>query len=86
MTTLAILAGPSDDCRRQFAPIIGAPIEGGQWAIVDGQHRTTAAVLRGIEKVPCQVVQADRIQQAAAFAAVNGSVTKNTLNSFITRG
>jgi hypothetical protein len=28
----------------------GAP----QFAIVDGQHRTTAAILRGQEKVPCQ--------------------------------
>ena len=62
----------------KFAPIIVAPLEGGQWAIVDGQHRTTAAMLRGVEKVPCQVVQADRVQQAAAYAAVNGNITKTT--------
>jgi hypothetical protein len=62
----------------KFAPVIVAPLEGGQWAVVDGQHRTTAAMLRSIEKVPCQVVQADRAQQAAAYAAVNGSVTKTT--------
>ena|ERR1700686_5427879 len=30
----------------KFAPVIVAPIEGGQFAIVDGQHRTTAATLR----------------------------------------
>jgi hypothetical protein len=62
----------------KFAPVIVAPIEGGQYAVVDGQHRTTAALLRCLEKVPCQVVQADRVQQAAAFAAVNGSITKTT--------
>jgi hypothetical protein len=62
----------------KFAPVIVAPVEGGLYAIVDGQHRTTAAMLRGIEQVPSQVVQADRAQQAAAYAAVNGNVTKTT--------
>jgi hypothetical protein len=62
----------------KFAPVIVAPVEGGFYAIVDGQHRTTAAMLRGIEQVPCQVVQADRAQQAAAYAAVNGNITKTT--------
>jgi hypothetical protein len=63
----------------KFAPVIVAGIEGGQFAVVDGQHRTTAAMLRGIKKVPCQLVIADRAQQAAAYAAVNGNVTKTTL-------
>ncbi|HZT52353.1 MAG TPA: DUF6551 family protein [Stellaceae bacterium] len=58
-----------------FAPVIVAPIEGGKYAIVDGQHRTTAAALRGIETIPCQVVIADGPQQAAAFKAINGQVT-----------
>jgi hypothetical protein len=40
--------------------------------------RTTAALLRGVDTVPCQVVQADRAQQAAAYSAVNGNVTKTT--------
>lgn len=62
----------------KFAPVIVAPVEGGQFAIVDGQHRTTAAMLRGQDKVPCQVVQADRAKQAAAYAAVNGNITKTT--------
>lgn len=62
----------------KFAPVVVAPVEGGLYAIVDGQHRTTAAMLRGIERVPCQVVQADRAQQAAAYAAVNGNITKTT--------
>jgi hypothetical protein len=62
----------------KFAPVIVAPVEGGLFAIVDGQHRTTAAMLRSQEKVPCQVVQADRAKQAAAYAAVNGNITKTT--------
>jgi len=56
----------------KFAPVIVALVEGGRFAIVDGQHRTTVAMLRGIEEMPCQIVQANRAQQAAAFAAVNG--------------
>ncbi len=62
----------------KFAPVIVAPVEGGRYAIVDGQHRTSAAILRQIEAVPCQVVQVDRAQQAAAYAAVNGNITKTT--------
>ena len=58
---------------RLFAPVIVAPIEGGLFAVIDGQHRTHAAALRGIEKVPCQIVIADRKLQAKAFAGMNGS-------------
>ena len=60
---------------RYFSPVIVAPIAGGLYAIVDGQHRTTAALACGIEAVPCHIIQADRRAQAAAFAAVNGAVT-----------
>jgi hypothetical protein len=62
----------------KFAPVIVASIEGGLCAVADGQHRTTAALLRGIEKVPCQIVYVDRTKQAEAYAAVNGNVTKTT--------
>ena len=34
-----------------FAPVVISPIEGGSFAIIDGQHRTTAAALLGIESV-----------------------------------
>lgn len=54
-----------------FAPVIVAPIEGGLFAIIDGQHRCHAARLRGIKSVPCMVVQADGEEQARAFSAVN---------------
>jgi hypothetical protein len=60
----------------KFTPVIVAPVEGGFYAIIDGQHRTTAAFLHNIKKVPCGVVQADRAQQAAAFAAINSKVTR----------
>lgn len=56
----------------RFAPVLVAPVEGGFFAIVDGQHRTHAAALCGIVRVPCQVVPMDRREQAQAFASVNG--------------
>ncbi len=62
----------------KFAPVIVASVEGGRYAIVDGQHRTTAAALRGAKEVPCQVILADKAEQAAAFAAVNGNITQMT--------
>jgi hypothetical protein len=37
----------------KFSPVIVAPVKGGMFSIIDGQHRATAAMLRGIEKVPC---------------------------------
>jgi hypothetical protein len=58
---------------RRFAPVIVAPVEGGRYAVIDGQHRTHAAALIGIETVPCQIVQADRKMQARAFAGMNGN-------------
>jgi hypothetical protein len=59
-----------------FAPVVVSPVEGGKFAIIDGQHRTTAAALVGIESVPCQVVIAGRDEQAAAFKAINGATTR----------
>ncbi|MCC8963735.1 ParB N-terminal domain-containing protein [Bradyrhizobium sp. Pear76] len=61
----------------KFAPVIVAEVSGadGLYAIIDGQHRTTAAALRGIRDVPCLVMKADFAEQANAFAAINGSVT-----------
>jgi hypothetical protein len=58
---------------RLFTPVIVAPVEGGGYAVIDGQHRTHAAALRGIDKVPCQIVLADRKLQAKAFAGMNGN-------------
>lgn len=63
----------------RFSPVFVAPVEGGKFAIIDGQHRTHAAALCGFSEVPCQVVQMSRDEQAASFAAVNGLVTKVTI-------
>lgn len=62
----------------RFSPVFVAPVEGGRYAIIDGQHRTHAAAMCGHEQVPCQIVQMDHAEQAASFAAVNGLVTKVT--------
>lgn len=62
----------------KFSPVFVAPIEGGLYAIIDGQHRTHAAAICGIVQVPCQIVQMTQGEQAAAFAAVNGLATKVT--------
>ncbi len=61
---------------RYFSPVIVAPIAGGRYAVVDGQHRTTAAMLVGHASVPCQVIMAAPGEQAKAFTAVNGTVTR----------
>lgn len=62
----------------RFSPVFVAPVEGGRFAIIDGQHRAHAAVICGVTELPCQVVQMSREEQAASFAAVNGLVTKVT--------
>lgn len=62
----------------KFTPVIVAPIGSGLYAIVDGQHRTTAAALRGFDSVPCVIIAADAAAQADAFVAINGSVTAMT--------
>jgi len=59
-----------------FAPVIVSPIEGGRYAIIDGQHRTTAAALVGAKEVPCALVIADRVTQAKAFRAINAQITR----------
>ncbi len=58
-----------------FSPIVVAPVEGGKFAVIDGRRRTTAAALAGFELVPCQIVIANREQQAGAFKAINGKTT-----------
>jgi hypothetical protein len=58
-----------------FSPVVVSPVEGGKFAIIDGQHRTTSAAILGFESVPCQIVIAAQEQQAAAFKAINGTIT-----------
>ena len=65
----------------RFAPLIVARVPGKDelYAVIDGQHRATAALLRGYELVPCCVVEATTLEQPAIFAAVNGNVTPVTI-------
>lgn len=60
----------------RFSTVIVAPDGEDCFVIVDGQHRTTAAALRGHKKVPCQIISVDQRKQAAAFAAINSNVTE----------
>jgi len=63
----------------RFTPILAAPVEGGLYAIIDGQHRTHAAALRGFDEVPAMVAPMTHAEQARAFAWVNGQVTAITM-------
>lgn len=62
----------------KFSTVIVSPVHGGCYAIIDGQHRTTAAACRGITEVPCEVIVADARKQAQSFAAINSNITKMT--------
>lgn len=59
----------------KFTPVVVAPIGEGLFAIIDGQHRTTAAAACGFEAVPCVIIQVDQAEQADAFVAINANVT-----------
>lgn len=61
----------------KFLPVIVVEADG-HFAIIDGQHRTTAAATLGIEAVPCYVLSCSPAEAAAAFAAINGAVTPIT--------
>lgn len=63
----------------RFAPVLVAPISGGLFAVIDGQHRSHAAALCGFAEVPAMVVQVDPAEQSRAFAWVNSQTIKVTL-------
>ena len=67
-----------------FGAIVVAKRGGGHYAIIDGQHRATAAMLHGgIETVPCLVMTGAPKDEARAFSAINGNITRiHTLQSF----
>lgn len=62
----------------RFQPLLVAPVEGGRFAIIDGQHRAHAALLCGIEQVPAVAVMVGREEQSRAFAWVNSQTIKVT--------
>ncbi len=60
----------------RFSPLLVAPVEGGRYAVIDGQHRAHAAALCGIEAVPASVVLVPAAAQALAFVQVNTRAIK----------
>jgi len=60
---------------KKFGAVVLAKV-GDKYAIIDGQHRTYAAALRGFESIPATIVEATKEEQAAAFAAINTKVVK----------
>ena len=63
----------------RFSPLIVARGDGKTLNIVDGQHRAAAAQVLDLKKVPASVIDATVEQQAAMFAAINGTVTPMTI-------
>lgn len=64
----------------KFAPLLVVQLEGSDvFAIIDGQHRASAAAARGdIPLVPCFVLKLPLKAQAETFIAVNNEGTKIT--------
>lgn len=55
----------------RFSPVLIAPIEGGRYALIDGQHRAHAAALCGYERIPAMVTLVAPEEQAQAFIEIN---------------
>lgn len=62
-----------------FGCVNVAELEDGRLVIIDAQHRAHAAMMCGVERVPCLVRPMTLAEQARAFAAINGSVTQITV-------
>lgn len=63
----------------KFLPVIVVATRDGDddvYSVVDGQHRTTAALTLGMTQVPCYVLDCSHAKAAAAFAAINGNITR----------
>ncbi len=56
--------------------VVAASGKPGLWSIIDGQHRCHAALLIGLERVPCLIVDANKAAQARAFDRINSNVTR----------
>lgn len=57
----------------RFSPVLLAPIEGGLYSCIDGQHRAHAAAICGFDRVPAMITTVSKAEQARAFVHVNGS-------------
>lgn len=63
----------------RFGPVLLAPVEGGMFAVIDGQHRVHAAAICGITSVPAMVVQVGLEEQSRAFAWINSQSVRVTV-------
>jgi ParB-like nuclease domain len=63
----------------RFGPVLVAPVEGGMFAVIDGQHRAHAAALCGLAEVPAMVVQVGTEEQSKAFAWINSQAVRVTV-------
>jgi len=72
---------------RKFQPVVVTRLDDGRYAIIDGQHRATAALLHpAIDLVPCMIVKATPQEADECFAAINGCVTEvNAVHLFHAR-
>jgi hypothetical protein len=68
---------------QRFGPVLVAPLAGGKFGIVDGQHRVHAAALCGILQVPAMIVPMTAQDQAKAFSWVNGAVLRVTPHAML---
>ncbi|MCJ8139587.1 ParB N-terminal domain-containing protein [Falsirhodobacter halotolerans] len=55
----------------RFSPVIVAPVLGGKFALIDGQHRAHAAALCGYDAIPAMVALVQPEEQALAFIEIN---------------
>jgi hypothetical protein len=62
----------------KFGCVKVAPLEGGLFALVDGQHRVHAAALRGCRTVPAEISRLTLRQQAEAFVTINARTMRVT--------
>ena len=60
----------------RFSPVLLAPVEGGLYSCLDGQHRTHAAALCGVMSVPAMVVLVSPAEMAAAFIHINSATIR----------
>lgn len=67
----------------RFSPLIVSRVPGkaGLFTIIDGQHRASAALICGYDRVPCCIVDVAPEEAAKIFAAVNGTVTPMSILS-----
>lgn len=59
----------------RFGIVTVVEIGDGRFAIIDGQHRASAAHMHpAISKIPCVIIEADEHEQARTFIGINSAV------------